>query len=66
MRASLYKITTDNEGSSRIIFDIPSSELADAVMLLQYIQKELILKVEPAPCSNTAAPIAVAEPESSL
>lgn len=47
MRASLNKITTDSEGSSRIIFDVPSSELADVVMLNRFFQKELNLDVKP-------------------
>ena len=48
MRASLYKITTDHEGASRIIFDVPSSDLANVVMLLPMLQKELELTAVPA------------------
>lgn len=66
MRASLYKVMTDHEGESTVIFKIPSSDIAEAVMLLKYLQTELILEAKPAPQPQPAALASQGEPEPSL
>lgn len=43
MRASLFKITTDDEGESKVIFRVPASDLADAIKLHLVAQKEIEL-----------------------
>jgi hypothetical protein len=42
---SLYKITTDSEGESKITFCIPLSELANVVRLNALIQRELNIEI---------------------
>ena len=41
MICSLYKITTDEDGESRIVLKVPSSDLAVAVSLLTMLGKVL-------------------------
>ena len=54
MIGSLFKITTDSEGESKIIFCIPLSELADVVRLNALIQRELNIEItENTPNSKT-------------
>lgn len=45
MIGSLYKITTDSEGESKITFCIPLSELANVVRLNALIQRELNIEI---------------------
>jgi hypothetical protein len=45
LRASIWKITTDAEGESKITFCVPSSELSKVVRLNILLQKELRLDI---------------------
>jgi hypothetical protein len=64
MRAILNKITTDSEGASKIVFDIPSSELADVMIIHQFFSQELLIDIKPAPKADApVAPIPQGEPE---
>ena len=53
MLASIYKITTDSEGESKITFAIPSSELIGVLKLNVLLQKELRLDVNEATRENS-------------
>lgn len=48
MQASLFKIITDNEGESRIILLIPSSDLAQVVKLNKLFGQLLEVQIETA------------------
>ena len=56
MRASLNKITTDSEGASKIVFEVPSNELADVMILHQYFGQEIVLTIGLAPAVVSALP----------
>lgn len=45
LTASLWKITTDKDGESKLIFLIPSNELANVVQMNAMFLKELKLEV---------------------
>lgn len=46
MIASIYRITTDQEGESKIVFAVPSSELVNVIKLNALLQKELNLEID--------------------
>lgn len=48
-RGACYKITTDREGESRIVFEAPLSEMPKVTKLLLALQEELLITVERVP-----------------
>lgn len=52
MIAQLWKIQTDHEGESTIIFKVPLSELADVVKLNAMLQKELDVEIKISDSNN--------------
>jgi hypothetical protein len=57
MIGSIYKISTDSEGESKITFSIPLSELANVVKLNALIQRELNIEISEHAGYNTSGEI---------
>lgn len=48
LRACVFRITTDEEGESKIIFKVSLEYLAKAVALNLFLQKEIIISIKEA------------------